>query len=76
MNITVSVDTWDRVKDTVPNRERSKFIDTALQVYLANLKRRSLRKQLKKEALENSAEDTRVLKEWFHLDKEAWKKIK
>lgn len=76
LNITVAADTWERVKDTVPNGERSKFIDLALRVYLANLKKQSLRKQLKKEALENGTQDAKVAAEWFHLDRETWNKIK
>lgn len=76
LNITVSADTWDRVKDTVPTGERSRFVDTALRVYLANLKKRTLQKQLKKEALENGSENVQVAREWFLLDREVWKKIK
>lgn len=76
LNITVNADTWDRVKDIVPNRERSKFVDQALRVYLANLKQQMLRNQLKKEALESANEGVRVAKEWFNLDREIWKKIK
>lgn len=76
VTITISPDTWERIKDSAPLRKRSKFIDNALQVYLVELKKRALRKQLKKEALESAKEGLRVVKEWEHLDREVWRKIK
>lgn len=75
LNITLTPETWGKFKTTVPRMERSKFIDRALRVYLTYLKRKSLRKKLKEEALNNAAEDLKTAKEWFHLDKDIWDKI-
>ena len=76
LNITISPDSWERLKTVVPRMERSHFIDNALKVYLTNIKRKSLKRRLKKEALINAGSDLKIANEWFALENEVWDDIK
>jgi CopG family transcriptional regulator/antitoxin EndoAI len=75
LNITIAPATWERLKTAVPRMERSRFIDNALKVYLTNLKRKSLKQRLKKEALANADKDLKIANEWFALENEVWDNV-
>jgi len=76
LNITISQDTWQKIKVVAPKMERSRFIDNALKVYLAKSKANDLKRKLKEEALGNKDKDLEIANEWFALDQESWDSIK
>ena len=72
LNITLPrkrVGQIDRVRGTT---NRSRFIDEAVQHYIASVGKGTLRKLIREGALRNQERDLGLVEEWFRVDAEAW----
>jgi CopG family transcriptional regulator / antitoxin EndoAI len=74
LNITLPEETI-RLLDQVSRRgDRSRFIDQAVQHYVARRRRAQLKKLLREGAEARAERDLALAHEWFYLDEEAWRK--
>jgi CopG family transcriptional regulator/antitoxin EndoAI len=55
--------------------QRSRFINQAVQHYVANRSNEALRAQLERAAARDRDLDSEVAKEWFAADHETWKQL-
>ncbi|MBW4674833.1 MAG: hypothetical protein KME52_12625 [Desmonostoc geniculatum HA4340-LM1] len=55
-------------------RDRSQFINEAVQYYIAQKTLANLREQLKQGAIQRAERDLGLVEEWFDLEEELWHK--
>ncbi|WP_341525656.1 hypothetical protein WKK05_24165 [Nostoc sp. UHCC 0302] len=66
------IDKSDSPEETLG--ERSRFINEAVQYYIAEKALAKLREQLKEGAIQRAERDLGLVEEWFDLEEEAWHK--
>ena len=69
---TATIQTIDRMAK--PGM-RSKFINTAVQHYVANRSTEALRGQLERTAVRDQDLDREITEDWFAVDQEAWQRL-
>jgi CopG family transcriptional regulator / antitoxin EndoAI len=72
INITLPIETLQALDRHVPKGDRSQFIHTAIQAYLAQLQKQKLRQQLKEGAIRRAERDRQLADDWFALEEEGW----
>lgn len=72
INITLPSETLRQLDELVPKGDRSSFIHTAIQAYIAEMKKEKLRQQLKAGAIHHAKRDRHLADDWFALEQEAW----
>ncbi|MEH2379222.1 MAG: ribbon-helix-helix domain-containing protein [Nostoc sp.] len=55
-------------------RKRSRFINEAVQYYIAQKALVNLKEQLKEGAIQRAEHDLGLVEEWFELEEEVWQK--
>lgn len=68
INISLPVNTLDKIDTLTERGDRSRFIDQAVHFYVDAVGRKELRRALKEGALKNSSRDSTIATEWFPLD--------
>ena len=56
-------------------RQRSRFIDRAVQHYVATASPEALQERLKQAALRDHDLDLEIASDWFAVDQEEWRKL-
>jgi CopG family transcriptional regulator/antitoxin EndoAI len=69
---TATVQTIDRL---VKPGERSRFINQAVQYYIAERSTEALRARLERAAVRDQDIDREVAADWFAVDQEAWQRL-
>jgi CopG family transcriptional regulator / antitoxin EndoAI len=72
INVILPTETVAVLDRVTTKGSRSALIDRAIRQYVKTQSRRTLREQLKREALANAERDLDIVAEWFPLDEEAW----
>ncbi|WP_315788808.1 hypothetical protein [Fischerella sp. JS2] len=72
INVTLPDKTLELLDQFAPKGDRSRFIDEAIQNYIAQIHRDRLRQQLKEGAIRRAARDRNLAEDWFALEEEAW----
>ncbi|NJM78158.1 MAG: hypothetical protein HC852_23260 [Acaryochloridaceae cyanobacterium RU_4_10] len=72
INITLKSETLELLERQVNKGERSQFIDQAIQHYIAQLHKETLRQQVKAGAIHRAKRDENLTQEWFALENETW----
>ncbi|MFW9261603.1 hypothetical protein A4S05_02025 [Nostoc sp. KVJ20] len=80
INITLPAQTLQAIDKFAPKgdspeetlRERSRFIDAAIQAYITQIQTEKLRQQLKEGAIRRAGRDRQLTDDWFALEEEAW----
>ena len=68
INITLSKETLNKMKENVKEGERSSFISRAINFYIKEMGKKNLREQLKEEGIARSKEKKQIADEWFLLE--------
>lgn len=74
INITLPEETIELINKAVPERGRSRLIDSAVRGYLDKAPDARLRAELAEGYKRRAGEALRIAEEWFPLDEEAWEK--
>jgi CopG family transcriptional regulator / antitoxin EndoAI len=72
INITLPEETVRLIDRVSEKGDRSRLIDKAVKLYVADARRASLRKRLKEGALRRADRDLGLAEESFFLEEEAW----
>jgi len=75
INVALSEDTVRAIDRMVKPRDRSRFIQRAVQAYVASASSESLQEQLKQAALRDRDLDLEIANDWFAVDQEQWQKL-
>lgn len=74
INITLPESTVEMIESIADKGGRSSLIDSAIRVYVKNLKKMSLEQQLKEGAIARAERNLQMAQEWAHLEDEVWQK--
>ena len=74
LNITLPEETIQLIDQVIQKGDRSRFINEAVQYYIAEKALANLREQLKEGAIRRANRDLELAEEWFDLEEEAWHK--
>ncbi|MEH2179669.1 ribbon-helix-helix domain-containing protein [Nostoc sp.] len=80
INITLPDETIELIDQVIEKgdspeerlRQRSRFINEAVQYYIAQKSLANLREQLKEGAIQRAERDLGLVEEWFDLEEELW----
>ena len=75
INIVLPEATIHTIDRLVKPGERSRFINTAVQHYVANRSVEALRAQLDRAAVRDRDLDAEVAADWFAADQEIWRRL-
>ena len=75
INIVLPEATVQTIDRMVGPGQRSRFINTAVQHYVANRSVEAIRAQLERAAVRDRDLDREVAADWFAVDHETWKKL-
>jgi len=75
INIVLPESTVQTIDRMAKPGQRSRFIDTAVQHYVANRSVEAIRTQLERAAVRDRDLDREVAADWFAVDHETWKKL-
>jgi CopG family transcriptional regulator/antitoxin EndoAI len=75
INIVLPEATVQTIDRLVKPGQRSRFIDTAVQHYVANRSVEALRTQLERAAVRDQDLDREVASDWFAVDQQAWQQL-
>ncbi|MBD2771797.1 hypothetical protein [Iningainema tapete] len=74
LNITLPDETIQLIDRVTQKGDRSRFINEAVQYYIAQKALADLREQLKEGAIRRAERDLALAEEWFDLEEEACQK--
>ncbi|HMT08746.1 MAG TPA: hypothetical protein PKA82_12135 [Pyrinomonadaceae bacterium] len=74
LNITLPVSTVEMIETVADKGSRSSLIDTAVRLYVKNLKQASLKERIKEGSIARAERDLEMAQEWSHLEDEVWQK--
>lgn len=74
INITLPKETLKLIDKLSQKRERSRFLNEAVNFYVKEKGRTNIRRLLKEGALVRASRDLEIAAEWFPLEEEAWLK--
>ncbi len=74
LNITLPASTVELIESVADKGSRSSLIDSAVRLYVKNLKQTSLKQQLKEGAIARAERNLQMAQEWSHLEDEVWQK--
>lgn len=74
LNITLPESTVEMIESVAGKGSRSSLIDSAVRLYVKNLKETSLTQQLKEGAIARAERDLQMANEWSRLEDEVWQK--
>lgn len=74
INITLPDETIQLIDQVIEKGDRSRFINEAVQYYIAEKALINLREQLKEGAIQRAERDLGLVEEWFDLEEELWHK--
>ncbi|MBD2414271.1 hypothetical protein FACHB389_23235 [Nostoc calcicola FACHB-389] len=72
INITLPDETIELIDRVIEKGDRSRFINEAVQYYIAQKSLANLREQLKEGAIQRAERDLGLVEEWFDLEEELW----
>jgi CopG family transcriptional regulator/antitoxin EndoAI len=72
INVTLPGETLTLLDQFAPKGDRSRFIQEAIQHYIAQIQQEKLRQQLKEGAIRRRERDCHLAEDWFALEEEAW----
>ena len=75
INIVLPETTVETIDRLVKPGQRSRFINTAVQHYVANRSVEALRAQLERAAVRDRDLDREVAADWFAVDHETWRRL-
>ena len=75
INIVLPDATVQTIDRMVKPGQRSRFIDTAVQHYVANRSVEALRAQLERTAVRDQDLDREVASDWFAVDQQTWQQL-
>ncbi|MGO9272982.1 MAG: hypothetical protein ACLQOO_22555 [Terriglobia bacterium] len=75
INVALSEDTVRTIDRIVKPRERSRFIQRAVQHYVTTASSEALQEQLKEAALRDRDLDLEIASDWFAVDQEQWQQL-
>jgi CopG family transcriptional regulator / antitoxin EndoAI len=75
INIVLPEATVQTIDRMAKPGQRSRFINTAVQHYVANRSAEAVRAQLERAAVRDRDLDRGVAADWFAVDHETWKKL-
>jgi CopG family transcriptional regulator / antitoxin EndoAI len=75
INVILSEDTVRTIDRMVRPRERSRFIQTAVQHYVATASPEALQERLKQAALRDHDLDLEIANDWSAVDQEQWQRL-
>jgi CopG family transcriptional regulator/antitoxin EndoAI len=75
INIVLPAATLQTIDRMAKPGQRSRFINTAVQHYVANRSVEAIREQLERAAVRDRDLDREVAVDWFAVDHETWKKL-
>jgi CopG family transcriptional regulator / antitoxin EndoAI len=75
INIVLPEATVQTIDRMAKPGQRSRFINAAVQHYVANRSAEALRAQLERAAVRDRDLDREVAADWFAVDHETWKKL-
>ncbi|MDP3764830.1 MAG: ribbon-helix-helix domain-containing protein [bacterium] len=74
VNITLPKETLKLIDKLSQKRERSRFLNEAVNFYVKEKGYTNLKRLLKEGCIRNAQRDLDIAKEWFHLEEEVWPK--
>ena len=74
INITLPQSTVEMLESVAEKGDRSSLIDSAVRLYVKNLKQKDLQEQLKEGAIVRAERDLAMAQEWSQLEDEVWQK--
>lgn len=74
LNITLPASTVAMIDSIADKGSRSAFIDEAVKLRVANLRKSRLQNRLKEGAIARAEQNLKMAEEWFHLEEELWQK--
>ena len=74
LNITLPASTVEMIESVADKGSRSSLIDSAVRLYVKNLRQTSLKQQLKEGAIARAERNLQMAQEWSHLEDEVWQK--
>lgn len=74
INITLPESTVEMIESVADKGSRSSLIDSAVKLYVKNLKQITLKQQLKEGAIARAERNLAMAREWSHLEDEVWQK--
>lgn len=72
INVTLPEATLQLLNQVAPKGDRSRFIQEAIQHYIAQIQKETLRQQLMEGAIQRADRDLNLTEEWSPLEEEAW----
>ena len=75
INIVLPTATIQTIDQMAKPGMRSKFINIAVQHYVANRSTEALRAQLERAAVRDRDLDREITEDWFAVDQEAWQRL-
>ena len=75
INIVLPVTTIQTIDRMTEPGQRSRFINQAVQHYVANRSAEALRAQLERAAVRDQDLDREVAADWFAVDHETWQRL-
>jgi len=75
INVILSADTVHTIDRMTQPGQRSRFIERAVQHYVATCSAEALHKRLKQAALRDLDLDADMASDWFAVDQEQWRKL-
>lgn len=76
VNITLPKDTINLIDRVAEKGDRSRFLDQAARFYVKEAGRTNLRRLLREGAVQRAERDLDLTREWFHVEREAWPKVR
>lgn len=74
INITLPESTVEMIESIAGKGSRSSLIDSAVRLYVKNIKQTSLKQQLREGAIARAERNLQMAQEWSHLEDEVWQK--
>ena len=74
INITLPESTVEMIESIAGKGSRSSLIDSAVRLYVKNIKQTSLKQQLREGAIARAERNLQMEQEWSHLEDEVWQK--
>ena len=75
INIVLPETTIQTIDRMAPPGQRSRFIDQAVQHFVANRSAEALRAQLEHAAVRDRDLDREIAADWFAVDQESWQRL-
>jgi CopG family transcriptional regulator / antitoxin EndoAI len=74
VNITLPEETLKLIDRATDKGDRSRFIDTAIRHFIRERQRGEIRRLVKEGAIRNAERDLSIVKEWFRIDDDGWRR--